>query len=170
MSLFSGFAPGLVKPQGMLILHRAKWSNVVGPTPLRPVYERDAGDTRCPQASLFSGSATTPGISPNMAQYGSVDHIPEVRHLNRAIAMERDTEGHKIVHLVSLYLGFAPGLITPPGMLVIHRAKWSNAVRHTPPWPVHERDSGTPGVPSVPLFRLGCYPRIFHQSGMLRFC
>ena len=121
-------------------------------------------------ASLFSGSAITPGISPNQAYYGSADHIPEVSHLNRAIAMERDTEGHKMVPLVSLYSGFAPGLITPPGMSILHRAKWSNAVRHTPPRPVHERDSGTPSVPSVPLFRLGRYPRILHQFGILRFC
>ena len=119
--------------------------------------------------SLYSGSAVTPEFSTNPACYGSADHILGVRHLNRAIAAERDTEGHKMVPVVSLYSGFASGLITPPGMLILHRAKWSNAVRHTPLWPVHERDSGTPGVPSVPLFRLGHYPRSFPQSGILRF-
>ena len=120
--------------------------------------------------SLSSGSAVTPEFSTNSPCYGSADHILGVRHLNRAIAAERDTEGHKMVPVASLYSGFAPGLITPPGMVILHRAKWSNAVRHTPLWPVHERDSGTPGVPSVPLFRLGRYPRIFHQFAMLRFC
>ena len=66
----------------------------------------------------------TPGFSLNLAHYGSA---AEVRHLNMAIAMERDTEGHSTVPLVSLYWGFAPGLVTLPGMLILHHAKRSNA-------------------------------------------
>ena len=68
-----------------------------------------------------------------------------------------------MVPLVSLFSGFAQVLITHPGMLIMHCSKRNNVVRHTPPRPVHERDSGTiNGSSGVPLF--GLCPRVSYTT------